>query len=84
MSLYEAAKTRVSVDFFLLEEFEVKVGMHQGSVLSLFLISLVAYFVTEFVREGALNELLNADDIVLISETIEGLRYKFLKWNEAF
>ena len=34
--------------------------------------------------EGALRELLYADDLVLMSETIEGLRNKFLKWKEAF
>ena len=39
---------------------------------------------TEFAREGALSELLYADDLVLMSETIEGLRDKFLKWKEAF
>ena len=31
MSLYDAAKTRVRVEFAYLEEFEVKVGVHQGS-----------------------------------------------------
>ena len=30
MSLYEGAKTRVRVDSDLSEEFEVKLGMHQG------------------------------------------------------
>ena len=34
MSLYEEEKTRVRVDFELSDEFEVKVGMHQGCVLS--------------------------------------------------
>ena len=34
MSLCEIAKTRVRVDSELSEEFEVTVGMHQGSVLS--------------------------------------------------
>ena len=33
MSLYEGARIGVRVDSELLEEFEVKVGMHQGSVL---------------------------------------------------
>ena len=33
--------------------------------------------------EGALSELLYADDLVLISEIIEGLRNKFLKWKRA-
>ena len=36
MSLYEGAKTRVRVYFDLSEEFEIKIGMHQGSVLSPF------------------------------------------------
>ena len=34
--------------------------------------------VTEFVRKGALSELLYANDLVLMTETIEGLRNKFL------
>ena len=34
MSLYEGAKTRVRVRLELSEEFEVKVDVHQGSVLS--------------------------------------------------
>ena len=34
MSLYEGARTRVRVGSELSEEFEVKVGVHQGSVLS--------------------------------------------------
>ena len=37
MSLHEGAKTRVWVDSQLSEEFEVKVWMHQGCVLSPFL-----------------------------------------------
>ena len=31
-----------------------------------------------------LSELLYADDLILMSETIEGHRNKFLKWKEAF
>ena len=84
MSLYERAKTRVRVDSELSEEFEVKVGMHQGSVLSPFLFAVVVDVVTESTREGALSELLYADDLVLVSEIIDGLLNKFLKWKEAF
>ena len=40
--------------------------------------------VTEFTRKGVLCHLLYADDLVLMSETIEGLRNKFLKWKEVF
>ena len=78
MSLYEGAKKSVRVESELSKEFEVKVGMHQGSVLSPFLFALVVDVVTEFTREGALSELLYAYDVVLMSETIEGLRNKFL------
>ena len=52
MSLYEGAKTRVRVDTEWSEEFEVNVGMHQGSVLSPFLFTVVVIdVVTEFARE---------------------------------
>ena len=67
MSLYERVKTRVRVDSELSEEFEVKVGMHQGSVLSHFPFAVVVDVVTEFAREGALSELLYVDDLVLMS-----------------
>ena len=79
MSLYEGAKTMVRVDSELSEELEVKVGIHQGSVLSHF-----AVVVDEFSRDGVPGELLYADDLVLMSEAIEGHRDMFSKWKEAF
>ena len=45
---------------------------------------MVVDVVTEFARGDALSGMLYADDLVLMSETIEGLRSKFLKWKEAF
>ena len=48
--------------------------MHQGSVLSSLLFVAVLDVVTELAREGELTELLYADDLVLMKETIEGLR----------
>ena len=62
MNLNEGAKTRVRVESELSEEFEVIVGMHQGSVLSPFLFAVVIDAVTEFSREGALSELLYTDE----------------------
>ena len=84
MSLYEGAKTRVRVGSELSEEFGVKVGVHQGSVLSPLVFAVVVDVVTESAREGLMSEMLYADDLVLISETMEGLREKFRKWKEAF
>ena len=84
MSLYDGAMTRVRVDSELSEEFEVKVRMYQGSVLSPFLFAVMVDVVTEFAREGALSEFLYAYDLVLISETFKGLWNKILKWKVAF
>ena len=84
MSLYEGAKTRVRVGLELSEEFEVKVGVHQGSALSPLLFAIVVDVITESVRNGLMSEMLYADDLVLRSETMEGLREKFWKWKEAF
>ena len=84
MSFYEGAKKRVEVVLELSEEFEVKVGVQQGSVLSPLVFAIVVDMATENVRNGFMSEMLYADDLVLISETIEGLREKFWKWKEAF
>ena len=47
---------------YLLQEFEVKVGMHQGSVLSTFIFAVVVEIASDIAREGALSELLYADE----------------------
>ena len=49
MSLYMRAKARVGVDSELSEEFEVKVGMNQAPVLSLFF-AVVVDVVNELAR----------------------------------
>ena len=84
MSLYEGAKARIRVGLELSEEFEVKVGLHQGSVLSPLVFAIMVDGVTESVRNGLISEMLYADDLVLMSETMEGLREKFWKWKETF
>ena len=84
MSLYKGAKTQVRVGSELSEQFGVKVGVHQGSVLSPLVFAVVVDVVTEDARNGLLGEMLYADDLVLTSETIEGLREKFQKWKQAF
>ena len=49
MSLYDGAKTRVRVGSAYSEEFKVKVGVHQGSVLSPLLFAIVVDIGAEFV-----------------------------------
>ena len=57
--------------------------MHQGSVLSHFLFAVMVGAVIEFARQGALSELVYADDLVMMSEKTEGLRNKLIKWKNA-
>ena len=84
MCLYAGAKTRVRVGAEMSQEFDVKVGVHQGSVLSPLVFAIVVDVITENAREGLFHDILYADDLVLTSETMEGLREKFRKWKEAF
>ena len=51
--------------------FNVKVGVHQGSVLSPLLFIIVLEALSREFREGLLMELLFADNLVLIVETKE-------------
>ena len=60
-----------------------KVGVHQGSVLSALLFAIVVYVITENARRGVVNELLYADDLVLMSETMEDLKERFGNWKDA-
>ena len=83
MSLYEGSRTKVRVGLGTSEEFWVRVGVHQGSVLSPLIFSIVVDVVTEHAREGLLNEILYADDLVLMSESMDDLRERFQKWRSA-
>ena len=57
--------------------------MHQGSVLSPLIFAVVVDGVTEHAREGLLNKILYADDLVLMSESLEVLRKRFQRWRSA-
>jgi len=83
MRLFEGAKTRVRVESELSDPFEVKVGVHQGSVLSPLLFITVMDVLSKDVREGLLYELLYADDLVLMADSMEELQRKYKKWKDA-
>ena len=68
IGLYDGAKTRVRVEPACSEEFKV-----EGSVLSPLLFAIVVDVITENAR-GVVNELPYADDLVLMSETMEDLK----------
>ena len=61
-SMYSNARSRVRVNGQYSEEFDVKVGVHQGSVLSPLLFILVLEALSRKFRTGVPWELLYADD----------------------
>ena len=79
MSLYHGAKTKVRVGSESSEEFLIQVGVHRGSVLLSVLFAIAADVISENAK-GLTNEILYADDLVLVSESMENLKEKFLKW----
>ena len=84
MSLNEGAEMKVRVGSGLSEEFFVKVGVHQGSVLSPLLFAMVIDKVTENARKRWMKQILYADKLVLMEETMKELRENFDEWREAF
>ena len=83
MSLYDGAKTRVRVGSAYSEEFKVKVGVHQESMLSPLLFAIVVDIITENAKRSVVNESLYADDLVLMSKTMEDLKERFWDWKDA-
>ena len=83
MAMYERCRTVVRKKQGNSEEFEVKVGVHQGSVLTPLLFVIVLEAMTSEMREGLPWELLYTDDLVLMAETEEALRDKIIKWKDC-
>ena len=72
-SMYQNVRSRVRVNGECSEEFEVKVGVHQGSVLSPLLFIMVLEALSLEFRTGCPWELLYADDLVIVAESLKEL-----------
>ena len=83
MALYTEACTIVRTDAGLSESFEVKVGLHQGSVLSPLLFAAVMDVVSSEARSGLPSELLYADDLVIMAPTMEQLGRRVADWRAS-
>ena len=79
-AMYNNTRSRVRVNNTYSDEFGVKVGVHQGSVLSPLLFVIVLEALSCKFRTGTPWELLYADDLVISAETEEGLKMKLNKW----
>ena len=80
--MYADATTAERVKDDVSEEFGVKVGVHQGSVLSPLLFTIVLDSLSKEFREGLPCEFLYADDLVLLSALKTLLMGKIEKWKK--
>ena len=81
--MYTNTRSSVRVGEGYSEEFEVKVGVHQGSVLSPLLFIIVLEALSCEIRVGVPWEDLYADDLVVIAETLDECVTRLLAWKEA-
>ena len=80
MSMYKNARSLVRVNGKLGEEFEVKVGVHQGTVLSPILFAIVLEALSRGFSAGLPWELLYADDLVIMADSLDELSVKLGRW----
>ncbi|KAK3545256.1 hypothetical protein QTP70_002579, partial [Hemibagrus guttatus] len=81
--MYERSRTVVRCAVGQTEEFNVKVGLHQGSALSPFLFAIVMDQLSEEVRQESPWTMMFADDIVICSESREQVEENLERWRFA-
>ena len=82
-SMYEDARSRVRVGDDYSDEFEVKVGVHQGSVLSPLLFIIVLEALSQEFRTGCPWEMLYADDLAIVDTSLDSLIERLTKWKSG-
>ncbi|KAK3506363.1 hypothetical protein QTP70_000997 [Hemibagrus guttatus] len=81
--MYERSRTVVRCAVGQTEEFNVEVGLHQGSALSPFLFAIVMDQLSEEVRQESPWTMMFADDIVICSESTEQVEENLERWRFA-
>ena len=82
-AMYNNTHSRVRVGSEYSEEFEVGVGVHQGSVLSPLLFIIVLEALSRDFRVGVPCELFFADDLVIIATSLEECVERVKAWKEG-
>jgi len=83
MVMYEGAQTVVITTEGDSKAYNVKLGLHQGSVLSPLLFVIVMEMISRELRAGLPLELLYADDLILMAESEERLCDNIVKWKSG-
>ncbi|KAK3561732.1 hypothetical protein QTP86_012988 [Hemibagrus guttatus] len=81
--MYERSRTVVRCAVGQTEEFNVEVGLRQGSALSPFLFAIVMDQLSEEVRQESPWTMMFADDIVICSESREQVEENLERWRFA-
>ena len=81
--MYEGSQTVVRCAVETTESFKVKVGLYQGSALSLFLFAVIMDRLTDEVRREPPCTMLFADDIVICEETRQEVEQRLEFWKYA-
>ena len=79
-AMHVGARSRTLVSSSFSKEFEVKVGVHQESVLSPLLFIIVQETISPELRLGSPWEMLSADDLVILAQPFVGLMTKMALW----
>ena len=82
-AMYVCARSRKCVSSSFSEVFEIRVGVHQRSVLSPLLFIIVLEGLSREFRVGCSWKMLYADDLVILAETFEGLMAKMTVWKNG-
>ena len=73
----------LSLEQMLSEGFEVKLGLHQGSVLSPLLFAAVMDVASSEARSGLPSDLLYADDLVIMAPAMDQLGRRVANWRAS-
>ena len=79
-NMYENARSRKRVGCNLSKEFSVELGVHQGSCLIPLLFITVLEALSQEFRTGCPWENLYAEDLAIITESLEELQQKLILW----
>ena len=84
-AMYENTKVRVVVGSGMSNEFQVNIGLRQGSALSPLLFILLMELISRKISTtDALRKIMYADDLVIIAEHREEWQGTLEEWNDMY